>query len=144
MEHLGYEGYVASAHGNLAEVALRLGDVAEAARHQQTCLRLALAQGLSALVAFSLIVAARVAGWQEDWATAVQLHVTAEMQLEEVGLVLYDDDRRESEELMENAREQLGEEELAIAIDLGRSSSMTRAVELADPVLTAAAAGRVG
>lgn len=141
MERLGYEGYVASAHGNLAEIALRLGDLPEAARHQRTCLQLALAQGLSALVAFSLIVAARVAGWRGEWATAVELHATAEKQLQEVGLVLYEDDRRESEELMENARGRLGDDPFSSAHDRGRDASISLAAELAERVLIGAETG---
>lgn len=141
MEQLGYEGYVASAHGNLAEIALRLGDLSEAARHQRICLKLALAQGLSAFVAYSLIVAARVAGWREEWATAVQLHTTAENQLRELGVVLYEDDRRESDELLDNARATLGDDVFASAKTQGLESSLTVSVDLADKVLIAAETG---
>jgi predicted ATPase/class 3 adenylate cyclase len=73
-EVLGYEGYIASAHGNLAEIALRVGDMAGAARHQRSCLDLAVSLGSTAMLAFSLIVASRVGAWQEDWATAATLY----------------------------------------------------------------------
>lgn len=132
---LGDEGYIASAHGNLAEVALRLGDMPAAARHQRSCLDLAVAQGSHAMVAFSLIVAARVARWRQDWATAASLHAKAEAMLEETGLVLYEDDRRESEQLLEAVRTELGEEEFANRSRAGGELSLPEGVALADRVL---------
>lgn len=134
-ERLGYEGYVASAYGNLAEVALRLGDIPTAAEHQRSCLNLAVAQGSSALVAFSLIVAARIAGWRGDWDNAVELHAKAEEQLEEIGLVLYEDDLRQSKELLDEARATLGENPYSAACSRGRETPLADAVELADNVL---------
>jgi len=134
-KRLGYEGYVASAHGNLAEVALRLGDMPTAADHQRSCLNLAAAQGSSALVAFSLIVAARIAGWRKEWDNAVELHAKAEEQLEEIGLILYEDDLRQSQELLDNAREKLGEDGFSAASSRGQEASLTDVVMLADDVL---------
>jgi predicted ATPase/class 3 adenylate cyclase len=135
-ERLGYDGYVASAHGNLAEVALRLGDMPEAARHQRSSLSLAVAHGTPALVAFSLIVAARIAGWREEWATAVQLHTTAEAQLEEIGLVLYEDDRTESDALLDSARSNLGDETYEDA--RRHIPPLPDAIQMADEVLASA------
>jgi hypothetical protein len=132
-ERLGYEGYVATAHGNLAEVALRLGDMPAAARHQRSSLSLAVAQGTPAPVAFSLIVAARIAGWREDWETAVSLHAAAERQLEEIGLALYEDDQKESEALLSRARENLSEPALDEA--RGRILDLPDAIQVADEVL---------
>ena len=137
-ERLGYEGYVASAHGNLAEVALRLGDMPAAAGHQRSSLELAVALGSPASVAFSLIVAARIGGWQEDWITAVALHAKAEEQLEEIGLVLYEDDRRQSDELLASAREQLGNEAFSVAHSNGLEATLADAVRLADELLATA------
>jgi tetratricopeptide (TPR) repeat protein len=137
-EQLGYESYVASAHGNLAEVAMRLGDMPAAAGHQRSCLDLAVAQGSPGLVAFSLIVAARIAGWQQDWTTAVALHAKAEEQLEEIGLVLYEDDLRESEELLDLALEQLGDKPLMAARSHGLEMTLPDAVQSADEVLARA------
>lgn len=132
-ERLGYEGYVATAHGNLAEVALRLGDMPAAARHQRSSLSLAVAQGTPAPVAFSLIVAARIAGWREDWETAVSLHAAAERQLEEIGLALYDDDQKESEALLSRARDHLSEPAFEEA--RGRILDLPDAIQVADEVL---------
>jgi len=137
-ERLGYEGYVASAHGNLAEVALRLGDMPAAAGHQRSCLELAVALGSPALVAFSLIVAARIAGWRDHWTTAVALQAKAEEQLEEIGLVVYEDDRKEVEALLDRAREQLGEEAFLTARSQGLETTLSAAVQLADEVLATA------
>ena len=137
-QRLGYEGYVASAHGNLAEVALRLGDMPAAAGHQRSCLALAVTLGSPALVAFSLIVAARVAGWQEGSTTAVALHAKAEKQLEEIGLVLYEDDLRESQALLESALKELGSEGFAAARSEGLEMTLPDAVKLADEVLAKA------
>lgn len=134
-ERLGYEGYVASSHGNLAEVALRSGDMASAARHQRACLNLAVAQGSSAMVAFSMIVAARLAGTRSAWGTAVSLHSRAEDLLDEIGLVLYPDDRRESAAVMEQAEQLLGLEAFEEAREVGRRLDLTTTVELADDVL---------
>ena len=138
-ELLGYEGYIASAHGNLAETALRLGDVAAAARHQKQCLDLGVSQGTPAMVAFSLMVAARVAAWREDWATAASLHSRAEVMLEEIGLALYEDDRRESDALLGRVTDRLGHDGLQRAFDRGRRMSLSEVVQLADGLLDEAA-----
>jgi len=137
-ERLGNEGYIASAHGNLAEVAMRLGDMPAAAGHQRSCLELAVALGSPALVAFSLIVAARIAGWRDDWSTAVALHAKADEQLQQIGLVLYEDDRRESEALLDRAREQLTEKAFVASRSQGLETTLADAVQLADEVLATA------
>lgn len=136
---LGYEGYIASAHGNLAEIALRIGDMSAAARHQRSCLDLAVSLGSTAMVAFSLIVASRVGAWQEDWTTAATLHSKAEELLEETGLVVYEDDRREIETLLATLRRELGETGVGDAMSAGKAMSVPRAVDMADQVLERAA-----
>lgn len=136
---LGYEGYIASAHGNLAEVALRLGDIPAAARHQRSCLEMAVSQGSTAMVAFSLIVAARVAGWREEWVIAASLHAKAESLLEETGLVIYEDDRRESEALLARVGDELGDDGLGEAVAAGKAIPVPEAVAMADAVLDAVA-----
>ena len=131
---VGYEGYIASAHGNLAEVAMRLGDIAAAARHQAACLDLAVAQGSTTMVAFSLIVAARIAGSQDDWAKATRLHAQGEVLLEQTGLALYDDDRRQSDELLAASRDALGDDAFARLTHEGQRLEVPDAVELASTV----------
>ncbi len=128
---IGYEWGAASALGNLAEVALRLGDAAAAARHQRACLDLAVAQGSTAMVAFSLIVAARLAGRREDWPTAARLHAQGETLLNRTGLALYDDDRRESDKLLASIRSEVGDEPLEGWIEDGRGLEVPDAVDVA-------------
>jgi predicted ATPase/class 3 adenylate cyclase len=127
---VGYDGYIASALGNLAEVALRLGDFEAAARHQRACLDLAVALGSVTVLAFSMIVAARLSGHRRVWDTAVRLHARGERMLEEAGLVLYEDDRRQSDELLARAGEALGTEAFEDAAARGRSMGMAEGVEL--------------
>lgn len=134
-ERLGYEGYIASAHGNLAEVALRLGDLATAADHQHSSLTLALAQGTPAPLAFSLIVAARIAGRRDEWEEAVELHTRGEELLDEIGLVLYEDDRAQSQALLATARERLGEQVFEETAATARSMTFNDVVEIAEDVL---------
>jgi predicted ATPase/class 3 adenylate cyclase/tetratricopeptide (TPR) repeat protein len=128
---IGNEWGTASAQGNLAEVALRLGDTSAAARHQTASLELAVAQGSTTMVAFSLIVAARLAGLREDWPTACRLHAQGETLLAQTGLELYEDDRRESDELLAGARHVLGDEAFDRWVDDGRSLEVPEAVDLA-------------
>lgn len=137
-EELGLGIFVASAHGNLAEIALRLGKVAQAARHQGACLEAAVAQGFPAMVAFSLIVAARIAAGSGDWAEAVLLHSRADALLDEIGLVLYADDQRESEKLMTDARNELGDEAFAGLASEGRNIEVPTAADRAKKVFSSA------
>jgi tetratricopeptide (TPR) repeat protein len=138
---LGDEVYQAIAEGNLAEIALRRGDVVGAARHQRECLTLALALGVPAMVAFSLIVAARIAADGEQWNTAAALHAKAEALLETTGLALYDEDRRLSDEMLTRASEALGKAAFAAADDDGRALDVVAASELATEVLDQAGQG---
>lgn len=127
---LGYEAYVASALGNLAEVALRQDDFESAARYQLECFDQAVALGSMTVLAFSMIVAARLAGHVEDWLMAVRLHAKGEQLLAETGLVLYDDDRMESDQLLDRARSEVGAEVFDSATSEGRGLSMEEALEL--------------
>lgn len=136
---LGHESSAAAAHGNLAEIAMRLGDTEEAARHQAASLEYGIAHGSIAMVAFSLIMAARIAGRLERWDDAVLLHAQAEQLLDQVGLQLYEDDRRESEDLMAAARDALGGDVLDELDDEGRSLGIPEAASRAEDLFTAAA-----
>ena len=135
---LGHDGAIASAQGNLAEVAIRLGETGTAAHHQRACLKLATAQGSLPMVAFSLIVAARVAGIMEAWEIATHLQTKADALLEEIGLVLYEDDRRESDRLLDDAHTALGAAEFLRASTEGTSLDTPDAIQLADTVLAEA------
>lgn len=134
-EKLGYEENIAASHGNLAEVAMRRGDLASAARHQLACLELASAQGLAPMMAFSMLVAARIAGSRREWATAVQLQTRAEAILSDVGLALYEDDRAEIDQLKADAQEALGAAGFIDSIAAGSSLPITEAVHLTQSVL---------
>jgi len=127
----------ANAAGNLAEVEMGLGHWAEAARNQRTCLERALEIGAPVMVAFSLIVAARLAEADGRSDTAVTLHGQADVLLETTGFALYDADRRLSDEMLKRAEELLGTDAFEAARTAGRALSITDAATLADEVLRA-------
>lgn len=134
---------IASAEGNLAESAMRLGDVVRAARHQRACLQLALTQGSTAFIAYSLIVAARLAvDDRGDAAAGTRLQGRADRLLEEIGLSLYPDDRRECDRMLDRAARHIGEPRVAEELARGREMRTAVAARLADEVL-ADVAGRV-
>ena len=87
---------------------MRRGDEPAAARHQAAALELAVQLGVTVMVAYSLIVAARIEGSHGEWSRAVTLHAAADRLLEETGAALYDDDRRMSDAMLEEARARLG------------------------------------
>lgn len=140
---LGDEAYVAAALGNLAEVAMRQGDFSVAAQYQADCFEQAVALGSVTVLAFSMITAARLAGHLENWPVAVRLHSKGERLLETTGLVLYDDDRKESDELLDRARKELGAEQFEQAVDEGADLGTDSAVDLTRTQLAAAAKTRV-
>lgn len=134
----------APALSNLAEIALRRGDLPTAARHPQACLTLGLELGAPVMVAFSLIVAAHILAVEDHWAKAVTLHAHAESALEATGLILYDEDQRQSEVMLGAARRHLGAEGYREAHAAGRALELPAAASMADQVLLAAAGGYVG
>lgn len=143
-EGLGLGVFVASAHGNLAEIASRRGETAQAAAHQQACLDLAIEQGSPAMLGFSLIVAAQIAAEREGWGVASELQSRAEELLEEIGLALYPDDEQKSAELMDQARAHLGETGFDEAWQRGRVMDIEEAVDQARRVLSGAAGDMPG
>ena len=112
-EELGHEVWIASASGNVAEVALRIGDRAMAARRQGTSLRLGVEQGSTIMVAYSMVVAARLAAGAAVWADALRLGVLADIFLRSSEVILYEDDRRLLDETMRRARAEVGDEAAA-------------------------------
>ncbi len=130
----------AIAEGNLAELALRYGDVSTAARHQRACLDLGLALGGSDVqIAYSMVTAARLTAPEEP-ALAVRLQAKAEQVLEDNGHRLYDEDVALSEQMMSIARERLGDDAFGIATDEGRALPLGEAAILAGQALDRAAA----
>lgn len=132
---IGDEIYRSSAEGNLAEVALRRGDIAGAAEHQRACLELSLELGAPTMAAFSLIVAARIAAHDRAWPTAVSLHAAAESVLQRTGFVLYEDDRRISDEMLDEARRTLGGHQYDAASAAGSGLDLPAAAAIAGSVL---------
>jgi hypothetical protein len=140
-EELGDQMYQASAQGNLAEIALRRGDVVAAAHHQKACLALGLELDARALVGFSLIVAARLSASAGRYDVAVALHARADRVLDTIGLTLYDDDRRLSDEMLAEARRALGDVAYERASAEGIALELADAASMADGVLAAVAEG---
>jgi non-specific serine/threonine protein kinase len=136
---LGDEHLAAIAESNVAEAALRRGDTHAAARHQLAGLRLAVALGAPASVAYSLIAAARLVA-ARDPRTATSLHVKAEDVLGESGHVLYDDDRRASDEMLQAVRESVGSRGFDDACAEGRALTLVDAAAMAERVLARIAA----
>ena len=118
------------AEGNVAELALRNGDLASAARHQRASLDLAVAVGRPIGVALSFVVAARLAA-PSDPGVAGQLQAKAEAILAENDYRLYDDDLAASQQMLDDVRLRLGDAYFARASDDGRAMSLFDAVSLA-------------
>lgn len=136
---IGDENYIEVALGNLAEIALRLGDLPAAAAHQRACLDLASERGLPMTVAFSFIVAARLAGARDDWPTATRLYGRADELLGASGWTLYEDDQEEIRDLLDRARSELGTEAFERIRKEGEVMTLPMAVRDADEVLAATA-----
>jgi predicted ATPase/class 3 adenylate cyclase len=111
-QRLGLEALQASTHGNVAEALLRAGDRAGAARHQRQCLRLALWYGQPVMVAYSLMVAARLAVDAARWQPAVRLQTAADQQLGSLGHAMYDEDRAVADAVISAAAERLSASEM--------------------------------
>lgn len=129
----------ASALGNLAEVALRRDVPSVAARHQRAALALALELGAPAMVGISLIVAARLVAAERRWQEATTLHSQAESILDATGLVLYEDDQRLSDAMLDEARHHLGADGYGSARAAGSALDLPTAAAMADHVLAEAA-----
>ncbi|HEX6418983.1 MAG TPA: BTAD domain-containing putative transcriptional regulator [Acidimicrobiales bacterium] len=127
---LGDEHLMVVAEGNVAELALRQGDTAAAARHQAACLDLGVALGRPVAVAYSLIVAARLSE-RADPGRAARLHAKAEAILADSDHTLYDEDVEASRELLDRLGRTLGDRELRQACERGRGLTMRDAVALA-------------
>ncbi len=108
-EAAGLDTFLASTHGNYAEVLLALDDPEGAARHQLAALDLARSMGLAIIVAYSHMIAARFA--LEDGAAddAVKLQSAADVILIREGVSLYPGDEELRLSLLDAARDSLGE-----------------------------------
>lgn len=131
---LDMETKVASANGNVAELALRRGDTRGAALHQLASLDAALVIGQPVMLAFSAVVAAHLAGRLDEWAMAVRLESAAAAGLAAAGHRLYDSDVEELERLRSVAETHLQPDELAAetaagaGLDLVQAAALTRRI----------------
>ncbi len=131
---LDLETKVASANGNVAELALRRGDTTGAALHQLASLEAALVIGQPVMLAFSAVVAARLAGHLDQWAMAVRLESAAVAGLAAAGHRLYDSDAEELDRLRATAEMHLEPDELAAetaagaALDPVQAAALTRRI----------------
>ena len=133
----GDEAPLATLHGNLAETYLRLGDDAAAARHQAVSLGLARDWGQPVLIAFAMMVAARLAAGRAHAREAVVLEAKADQMLAEADYALYEEDEEIRSRLLAAAALRLGEEDFAAAQGEGSALSLNAAADLAERVLAA-------
>src|SRR6185312_14196689 len=115
-------------------------DRATAANHQLDALALSLELGATRDVAFAIIVAARLAGSTEYWATAVRLQTAADVALASIGVTLYPSDRVLCDELLASAARHLLDSDTIRQDEHGQSVSIADAVNEARDVLLATAA----
>ena len=99
---------------------------------------LAMALGAPVMLAFSFIVAARIAAASQEWKTAAALHAQGELILDSTGLALYDHDRKLSDDMLAQARAALGDEPFAAATAEGRDLDVLAASALAADVFAPA------
>jgi len=131
----GIDTFAATTHANLAEAHLTLGDEAAAAHHQRRSLGLAREQRQPVLVAFSLMIAARLDAAREHPREAVMLQTKADELLAAAGYALYEEDDRVRADLRSVAAAALGEAGYADAVSSGRALSADAAASLAEQVL---------
>jgi predicted ATPase/class 3 adenylate cyclase len=133
----GIETFLAASYGNLAEAQLKMGDDAAAAGNQATALELARAYGKRVIVAFSMMIAARLTAARGQSRQAVVLQAAADVVLEGASFVLYDENAGVRATLMDTVRLDLGELEFERAMTEGRKLDSDDAADLAASVLLA-------
>ena len=131
----GIDTFAATTHANLAEAHLTLGDETAAAHHQRRSLGLAREQRQPVLVAFSLMIAARLDAAREHPREAVMLQTKADELLAAAGYALYEEDDRVRADLRSVAAAALGQAGYADAVSSGRALSADAAASLAEQVL---------
>jgi predicted ATPase/class 3 adenylate cyclase len=139
-EAAGLETFLATTHGNYAELLLDLGDRAGAARHQLAALDLARSTGQQHQIAFALMVAARLA--LEDGAAAdgVRLQAAADVILAREGDSLYAADEEQRLAFLDAARDELGAAEFDRSRTEGMSAPVDQLADQADAILRRRAA----
>jgi hypothetical protein len=114
-----------------------MGDDAAAAGNQATALELARAYGKRVIVAFSMMIAARLTAARGQSRQAVVLQAAADVVLEGASFVLYDENAGVRATLMDTVRLDLGELEFERAMTEGRKLDSDDAADLAASVLLA-------
>jgi hypothetical protein len=133
----GIETNLATVHGNLAETYLRLGDEPAAARHQAVSLSLARDWGQPVVIAFAMMVAARLAAARGRPHRAIVLEAKADEILDEADYALYEEDQAIRSELLTDAASRVGAEDFAAAQAEGAALTVDAAADLAERVLAA-------
>ena len=131
----GIDAHLATLHGNLAETYLRLGDESAAARHQAVSLGLARDWGQPVLIAFALMVAARLASARGRTHEAIVLEAKADELLAESDYALYDEDETIRSRLLADAESSLGGADFAAARAEGAALDVDAAADLAEGLL---------
>jgi predicted ATPase/class 3 adenylate cyclase len=134
-EELGDPKFISTVEGNLAEAFLRLGNQREAARHQLAALEVGVQWGMAQVVAFALIVSARLCAAESRWADAVLLHAVADDILDDLALPLHDQDRQLSDEMLVEAGSHLEKTELESLTIRGRDFDLPAAISAARSIL---------
>ena len=116
---------------NLAEAYLELDNRRLAASSQLGALDVGVQFGLPTPIAFALIVAARLSGADGSWSDAVLLHTIADDIIKRNGIVLFDEDRQLSNDLLARAESALGTAAYAERRNQGRDRSIAEACVLA-------------
>ena len=137
METLASLGYD---YGNLAEIAYRQRDLVAAAEYQLAALHVAGQLDDRIAIAFSMILAGRIAHRRGEHTTFVQINAAGEAVLDTVGTVLYADDRNVTDELLAEARSILGPSEVDAAHEVGVAMDLPVAIAMTEAVLGAVAA----
>ena len=130
---------VGSTLSTLAEVEFRMGRWQDAAAHQRAALATASQSGSLVVIAFSMILAARLNSRQSEWPTVARLHAKAEAILAQLGHTMYEDDRRISGVVLAAARDALGDAQYEAERRIGEQLSLPEAIQLTDTVLRSVA-----
>ena len=130
-----------TALNNLAETELRERDIAMAAEHQRSAMRLSAELGVPVFSAFGLILAARIAQLLGLDEMTVRMHAAADVLLAECAFQLNVDDRELSDAALHAARERLGER-YEVEEAAGRAMVLADALAAAEQVFDQAGARR--
>ena len=133
----GIETHLATLHSNLAETYLRLGDEVAAAEHQVVSLGLARDWGQPVLIAFAMMVAARLASGRGRAREATMLEAKADELLAQTHYALYEEDEAIRARLLAGAAQCLGKDDFAAAQADGTALTVDAAADLAETVLAA-------